>query len=237
MITNLVDHLDTEWSQICEVPDPHCAAWSTQCGSLHDSRTPAQVLAAIPHNPDTALSFLLKRHRQGETLAGRIVLQTMLGKLVRMSYTGVAADVPHALDDLVTHMWCQIARYPLDRRPRHIAANLALDTYKEACREWLDVHDVPVPPGSLNTALEQQPLPSSREIEWTADQIIDAAFTLSLITETTRDILAAVYGPEGLSGASAAARWDCSPAAIRTRCRTAVKEQLAPLAQQLLLAA
>jgi DNA-directed RNA polymerase specialized sigma24 family protein len=237
MITNLVDHLDAEWSQICDTPDPHCATWSIECRSLHGCRTPAQVLAAIPDDPDAALTFLLQCHRQGETLAGRVVLQTMLGKLVRMSYTGAAAERPHALDDLVTHLWCQIARYPLDRRPHRIAANLALDTFKEARREWLSVHDVPVPASSLQTVLEDQSLLKLRELPWTADQIIDAAFSLSLITETTRDILTAVYGPEGLSGASAAARWDCSPAAIRTRCRTAVQEQLTPLAHQLLLAA
>lgn len=237
MSPNLVDRLDMEWSRICEVPDPLCGAWSAEFGPLSGSRNPSQVLAAIPQAPDAVLGFLLRRHRRGESIAGRIVLQTMLGKLVRMSYTGVAAQVPQALDDLVTQMWCLIASYPLERRPRHIAANLALDSLKAAHREWIIASEVPFPPSSIHTALENKPTLDQPDITWTAEQLIDAAYALSLITETTRDILVAVYGEEGLSGASASARWACSPAAIRTRCRVALKEQLTPLAQQLLLAA
>ena len=237
MLPNLVDQLNMEWSRICEIPDSHCAAWSKRFPPLAGCYSAGRVLAAIPHEPDATLGFLLLRHRQGETVAGRIVLQTMLGKLVRMSYTGIAANVPHALDDLVTQMWCHIASYPLERRPRHIAANLALDSFKMARREWAATSEVPVTPSALHNALENQASPDHRDITWTAEQLIDAAYALSLITETTRDILVAVYGPEGLSGASAGARWACSPAAIRTRCRAALKEQLTPLAQQLLLAA
>lgn len=237
MIHNLVDRLDMEWSRTCDVADPLCEVWAAEFSSLSSCYSPSQVLAAIPHDPDAVLGFLLRRHRRGESIAGRIVLQTMLGKLVRMSYTGVAATVPDALDDLVTQMWCRIASYPVDRRPRHIAANLALDSFKAAHREWTVTSEVPLPPGSLHTALENKPALDEPDLTWTAEQLIEAAYALCLITETTRDILIAVYGEEGLSGASAGARWACSPAAIRTRCRVAVKEQLTPLAQQLLLAA
>lgn len=241
MVANLVDHLNDEWSLLADNPSNTCIVWSSACGPLAGCSTAASVLAAVQHHPDTVLGFLLGRYRDhGETLAGRTVLQSMLGKLVRMSYTAAASAAACALDDLVTHMWCQIALYPLDRRPHSIAANLALDTLKAAQREWLCASEIPVPTATVVARLEDQERPVTRdvieEIAWTSEGIIDAAFELSLITKTTRDILVAVYA-EGLSGASAAARWNCSPAAIRTRCRTAVKEQLAPMAQQLVLLA
>lgn len=242
MVANLVDHLDDEWFLLADKSADACIVWSKVCKPLAGCSTPAEVLGAVRHHPDTVLGFLVGRYSDhGETLAGRIVLQSMLGKLVRMSYTATAAEEPHALDDLVTHMWCQIACYPLARRPHSVAANLALDTLKAAQCEWSRAGEIPVPTATAVAMLEDQERPVTRdvmeEIAWTAEGLIGAAFELSLITATTRDILVAVYGPEGLSGMSAAARWNCSPAAIRTRCRAAVKEQLAPMAQQMLLLA
>jgi len=237
MVANLVDHLNDEWNRLEDAYDDVCVAWSSRCRPLTSCQTPSQVLKAVRSAPDTVLGFLLQRYQQGDTLGGRIALQAMLGKLVRMSYTGAAAEQPHALNDLVTHMWCQIARYPLNRRPSSIAANLALDTLKAARREWTHTGEIPLPTASVVAELENREPPGPQATEWQAEDLINAAFELSLITETTRDILVAVYGQEGLSGASAAKRWNCSPAAIRTRCRAAIKEQLTPLAQQLLLAA
>ena len=62
------------------------------------------------------------------SLAGRVVLQTMLGKVVRLAQ----AHPDVAVDDFVSALWCRIRTYPLTRRPRRIAANLALDTRKDA---------------------------------------------------------------------------------------------------------
>lgn len=235
---NVVDHLNDEWSLLAEIPTDTCMAWSVLCAPLAECGTPAATLAAVRCDPDVVLGFLIRRYSHGETLAGRIVLQAMLGKLVRLSYTAAAAGRPEALDDLVAQMWCQIADYPLDRRPRKIAANLALDTLKVVQREWLNTGEISVPTWVVIATLVDRERPVVRdvmeEIPWTSEAIIGAAFEKSLITETTRDILLAVYGAEGLPGASAGERWGCSPAAIRTRCRTAVKEQLAPLAQQVL---
>lgn len=242
MVSHLVDHLDDEWSLLADNRTDTCLAWSVLCAPLAGCRTPAGVLAAVRDDPDTVLGFLIGRYRShGETLAGRIVLQAMLGKLVRLSHSSAAYGEPDALDDLVAQMWCQIAVYPLDRRPRKVAANLAMDTFKVVRRGWLSSGEISMPTYAVIAVLLDQERPVTRdvmeEIPWTSEGIICAAFELSLITATTRDILLAVYGPEGLSGAAASERWACSEAAIRTRCRTAVKEQLAPLAQQAMLLA
>lgn len=233
MRPNLVDRLDEEWQSLAVLRDDECLSWAAAQLQLSACHSPAQVLQAITYYPDAVLTFLIGRYQSGSALAGRIVLQAMLGKLVRMSYTGTAAGEPRALDDLVTHMWCQIVCYPLARRPSSVAANLALDTLKAAQREWRHHREIPVPLDAVVCEIERRQLPDADD--WTAAEVIVDAFSLGRITATTRDILLAVYS-EGLSGASAAQRWNCSPAAIRTRCRTAIKTQITPLSRELIAA-
>ena len=229
MEPSLVNRLDTEWVEISTRPLPDL--WVVACELLVRHQTLDEVLLAISANPDCILGFLIGRAQAGDMLAGRVVLQSMLGKLVKMSRTGIAQQTRFAVDDLVTHLWLTIGCYPLDQRPRSIAANLALDSLKAAQREWRAGHnvEVPMPTGEVEDLLDSFE-PQDR---LTVDALIDAAFKLRLITEPTRDILVAVYGPEELTGAVAAKRWNCTPSAIRSRCRWAVRKYLAPLAREL----
>ncbi len=237
MAINLVDQLDAEWNAIAGQPNSTIEDWSRLCGPLATCRSLSDALSEVGHAPDVVLGFLIARYQSNDAMAGRTVLQAMLGKVVKMSYTGMAAAEPHSLDDLVTQMWCQIGRYPLDRRPRSIAANLALDTLKAAQREWARSGEIPVPTSVIVAELEEQAAEPCEIDEWTAESLIHTAYQRTLITRTTRDILVAVYGSEGMSGAAAAQRWNCSATAIRTRCRTAVRDRLVPLARQMMAAA
>jgi DNA-directed RNA polymerase specialized sigma24 family protein len=232
MPNNLVDRLDQEWRELSDNDAPVPPEWRAECSALSDCPLLTKVLDAVRAAPDEVLGYLIRRFRCGDTTAGRTVLQSMLGKLVKMSYTGIAAQTPHALDDLVVQMWCHIASYPLAARPQHIAANLALDTLKAAQRGWQTPHEIPMPPATIVRARDTERL-SYHSPTTNTVQLVDTAHRLGLITRTTRDILLAVYGPEGLSGAMAAERWSCSPAAIRTRCRDAIRTRLAPHADQL----
>lgn len=235
MTPNLVDRLNHEWAELVLEDADILSVWAQACRPLASCRSLDQVLQAVREAPDEVLGFLVQRCQLGDKTAGRTVLQSMLGKLVKMSYTGVASQEPNALNDLVTHMWCQIALYPLASRPVRVAANLALDTLKAAHRDWRSGTEVPVPTATVISSLDAEQLSTSRNTP-SAEALIDAAERLGLITHTTRDILVAVYGPEGLTGDLAAERWSCSPAAIRTRCREAVKGRLAPHVDQLLAA-
>lgn len=234
MIPNLVDRLNHEWASLVLEDADLLADWADTCQHLASCHSLHHVLEAVRTAPDEVLTFLIRRYQLGDLTAGRTVLQSMLGKLVKMSYTGSAAQETHALDDLVTHMWCQIALYPLAARPIRVAANLALDTLKAARRDWRDGAEVPVPATAVIGALDAAQLSSPSTPS--AEGLIDAALRLGLITHTTHDILMAVYGPEGLSGDLAGQRWSCSAAAIRTRCKEAVRGRLAPHADQLLVA-
>lgn len=236
MSANLVDQLDTEWADLVATTRSACTLWSDLCEPLRGLHWLDQILDAVRGAPDEVLGFLLDRCHGGDVLAGRTVLQAMLGKLVKMSYTATAVQQPDALSDLVTHMWCQIARYPLDRRPQRIAANLALDTLKAAHREWRggDLVQIPLSTPAVASHLDRQPpLAPDTDASWTAEALIGAAYDMGRITRTTHDILISIYGTEALSGLAAAARWNCSSTAIRTRCRTAIHKQLQPLVRQL----
>jgi hypothetical protein len=236
MTPNLVDRLNHEWAAlVLDSPDT-LTGWCQTCRPLSSCRSLDEVLQSIRSAPDEVLAFLIHRCQLGDMIAGRTVLQSMLGKLVKMSYTGVAARESNALDDLVTHMWCQIARYPLSARPLRVAANLTLDTLKAATQDWRAATEVPVPTTTVVNALDAHQINSDSPTAPSAENLINAAHRLGLITHTTRDILVAVYGPEELSGAMAAQRWSCSPAAIRTRCKEAIKGRLAPSAPVLLAA-
>ena len=236
MPANLVDQLNAEWATLVAHSPVGVREWSRLCQAMSECQSLVDVLPAIRCDADSALGFLLDRYQAGDALAGRTVLQAMLGKLVRMSYTGLAADEPQSLDHLVTQMWCQIGHYPLQSRPQRIAANLALDTLKAAQREWLRSGEIPIAPAAVAARLEDQPVPTptvDEQDRWTTEYIVGSAYRRGLITRPTHDILLSVYGPDGLTGAAAAQRWHCSPAAVRTRCRVAVTLQLAPLVHRL----
>ncbi|WP_168207310.1 RNA polymerase sigma factor [Microlunatus elymi] len=199
-------------------------------------RTAADVLTAIRDNPDAVLAALIVIHQQdtadlgagvrrrspGGELAGRIVLQTMLGKLVTMA----RRDHRHRIEDYVGQLWARIGSYPLVHRPRRIAANLALDTLKQVTR------DASTASGSIATL----PL-SARELELAgfgrsgteevtdlnARRVLRAAAELELIDEATRNLLLSVY-VEVLSSAEAGRRFGLTAETVRFRCSRAIRK-------------
>lgn len=239
MPSQVVNQLNREWQRHVDLNHAQATRWAELCAPLEACLTLDDVLERVSAAPDTVLSFLIERARAGEEIAARTVLQTMLGKLVLMAGSGSARQQPHALDDLVGHMWLQISRYPLHSRPQRIAANLALDTLKAALRDWRTTDsavELPSPPELVNDVLELRCESSGGAPATSTQALLDAAHRLGLVSAATRDVLLAVYGPEELSGQLAAERWGCSPEAIRSRCSRAVRE-LAPHARTLVAAA
>jgi hypothetical protein len=97
------------------------------------------VIATQPATRDQVLLVLLERAQSGEQLAGRAVLQAMLGRAVRVSATvaqrlDVRGDQEEALACAVAALWQVIATYPVRSRRARVAANLAMDTVAVAQR-------------------------------------------------------------------------------------------------------
>ncbi|CAB4896887.1 MAG: hypothetical protein F2825_00360 [Actinobacteria bacterium] len=113
------------------------------CPALTQLNTLDDVLSLVADADatvrDAVLLALIEAAQAGDGLAGRTVLQTMLGKAVRIADTvarrdDVRGDKEEALARAVAALWQSIATYPVALRPARVAANLALDTVAVAQR-------------------------------------------------------------------------------------------------------
>ncbi len=227
----IVDELNADWQRLVAstgVPEFAGRHPVLRCADLD------AVLGAIRSEPDAVLGALLLEATAGSTLAGRVVVQAMLGKLVRMAQAQPGIGV----DDFVAALWCRIRGYPLDRRPRRIAANLALDTLKDvlvdARRARLET-SMPWPPGEHLDHLMPARVVSDGSADVSAPAVLHAAARLGLIDPPTRAVLQSVY-VDGLTSGRAGARHGITADLVRYRCSRAVRRMTAH-AEELLDAA
>lgn len=228
----MLKRLNDEWADLVITSADQVNGWSTsgQPDAGHDL---TDVLAWIAREPDPALHFLIGRAQNGDSLAARTVLQTMLGKLVLVSIQlarpGLTQETAFA--DLTCQMWVTVAQYPLAARPAKIAANLWMDCAKQARRLWPNHRsdrktELTYSPDDVSWLLDHNITASPADAHWSdveAHDLIDTAHRLNLISGDTVNLLKAVYGPQRLSGNKAGEMWGISPAAVRTRCRRAVQ--------------
>lgn len=217
--TGLGSALNAEWAELAADAAKSPLDWRSSWPALAACESLDDVLGRMRAQPDPVLYALLSLCAGGDLLAGRVVLQAMLGKLVRMA----AIDTQAGLDDYVGALWLRIRTYPTADRPVRIAANLALDTLKTVQshnRAPRGIEVTPYPPSAFVDSLWDRPEPSVDELA--ARRVIRAATRLGLISADTEAVLTSVYA-DGLSGPSAAARHGKSPGAIRVQCHTAVR--------------
>ena len=211
--------LNDEWHHLVSGNRELVQSWGEHEATLEGCRDAADVLARSQHQPDEVLGFLIALDHKGIGLAGRIVLQAMLGKMVVMACRDPRAGV----DDYVTQLWCRLRTYPLAERPHRIAANLALDTLKAVHAERggrasaTGRRTVPLVPLDL-AGYEPPPAP----VDLSAVRVLRAANELGLIDDPTRRLLVAVYAG-GWSGKEVADRLQISHATLRFRCSRAVR--------------
>ncbi len=186
-MTETLRRLDAEWNCLSEA--------AGLVGSL----------AAVRNDPDAALLALLRRHAAGDGLAGRVVLQALLPKMVRMASRDAAAD----LSDYLAALWERICTYPVAQRPRRVAANLALDTLKlvKARTRGVDSFGWAAPQGPEG---------------WDAEDLLEAGERLGYIDATTRRTLRVVY-VDGRSSRAAASELGMSSDSVRWRCSKGVR--------------
>jgi hypothetical protein len=198
------------------------------------------VLVAARWQSDATLGALLTEVANGDQLAGRVVLQAMVGRIVRM-----AARDPYAgIDEYLGALWCEILTYPLVRRPQKIAANLSMDALKSVCRErrgMTQAEVTPWPPEVFVDELFEQRDSVLRRTRHQDSRVIDARQVLvtgrelCVIDESSRALLHSVF-VDGLSGREAALRHRTSAGSVRVRCSKAVR-RLAARASDLVDAA
>ena len=151
----MLRRMDAEWAALLEdgAAVAACARWAAAEPALAGCRSPADVLDRVAGSPDVVLGRLLAEVAAGDVLAGRVVLQALLPKVVLMASVDPVADV----DDYLTALWCEVAVYPLARRPASVAANLVLDTLKAVRRQRRPAADVVTAPDLVLLAADRRP--------------------------------------------------------------------------------
>lgn len=231
----IVDALNHDWRELAHCDRGTVRRWSQRHSLLADCDSLDDVLSMGQLNSDATLSALLTEVSSGDMLAGRTVLQSMLGRLVRMAQRDSQAKV----DDYVAALWCVIGRYPLSTRPSRIAANLSMDAFKAVCRErqWLR-HGVvtPWPPQRILAEADSGRMAGPGQLSdvdersASALEVLSAGIRLHLIDEPTRNLLRSIY-VDGLSSAEAARRHLTSPGSVRVRSSRAMKRLAAHAAE------
>ncbi|MBB1495156.1 hypothetical protein J4N02_01235 [Propioniciclava sp. MC1595] len=200
-LSRTVTALNDEWSTLADEPAP--LSWravpALPLGTLGD------VLAGVRSAPDTVLLALLGLQAEGDALAGRVVVQAMLPKMILMAVRDDGADV----DDYLAALWVRVATYPVARRPRRVAANLALDTLKS----------VKATRPRAVMALPGGPVPDPLA---DATTVLDAGVRLGAIDGLTRRTLEVVY-VDGRSSSAAGAVLGMSAETVRWRCSKGVR--------------
>lgn len=195
--------LNDEWRLLDAEASARVAGWAAVEPALAAAAQLTDVLTLIRRRPDEVLAALLRLGADGDNLAHRVVLQTMLGRLVRL-----CASRPGTLAEAVSELWLAIVEYPLDRRPRSIASNLAWTVQRRLARPAVLVSD------AIDAACEPT--------EPDASATLGEARRLGLIDDTTHCTLWLVY-VAGLTSRQASARLGISPDLVRWRCSRAVR--------------
>lgn len=194
--------LNAEWRSLSEAPHP----WPQD--PLLGPGSHADLLGRVAHRPDALLVRLLGLHRAGDRRAGRVVLQVVLGLLVRVS----ARDREHDLDDYVAECWVRIADYPASR-PRSVRANLVLDTRKAV--RGRPGREVPVPP----VAFEATPAPEALD---QVSRVVEAAGRLGLLDALSGRCVIARFRDD-LASQEVATRLGISATHVRWRTSQALR--------------
>lgn len=224
----IVNALNADWGALALNHHDRVERWAAEHSVLVGCHDLVDVLDEVRGNPDGVLFALLSEDAAGDAIAGRVILQAMLGKVVKLTLR----DSRRPADDYVGAIWCLIRTYPLHARPTRIAANLALDALKavsqeaQSTRRFLEL--VTLEPGARLEQLHAEAVArvdadhNAEIAAMTANRVIATADKLGLIDLRTREVLLSVYS-DGLSGRDAAELHQTSHAMIRFRCSRAVR--------------
>lgn len=151
----LFDRLSLEWSELAVAGGtaPALRRWPETQPCLAGVTDLVDLLERIDRatatEGDALLLALVRLTHAGQQLAGRAALQAMLPKLARMRWSMTRGEDRGWRRDevegqLVGAFWEVLMTYPVARRPRKVAANLALDTLRAVTRTRHPTREIPV---------------------------------------------------------------------------------------------
>ncbi len=238
----LISALATEWP--ITIATTHARAqvraWASTEPALTGHHHAGDILDDIDSGDtiekDAILLALLRLAHAGDNLAARTVLQAMLPKLRRLAGY---VDLDHGtLGDrgaIVIEAFLAVLRtYPLSRRTRAVAGNLALDTLHAITdhRRNDPVVTQPTTPHRMEVLLDNERILDTRtaatlNTEEELWNVLTWALEENVINRTDLDLLVAVFLPPepGMTGTQAAVaeHMGLSPATVRQRCSRATR--------------
>ena len=141
--SDLIERLEAEWPALAAGPlQRRLRCWAVAEPALAGFATPQQLLRhlrSLRGRPAAENEILAALVRQAaiDPHAARVVLQALLPGLKALA--GRLLLDPDEREEiwsaLLAHCWERIRRYPLERRPSRIAANVLLDTLQKTTRE------------------------------------------------------------------------------------------------------
>lgn len=231
----VTDQLNAEWLRLGARPVPK--RWPLPglagCARLADvADTIARARRHQPAEADGLLVGLLdERTGRDDHLAGRLVLQVMLGRAVKLARgthrfgaPGVRGDLPQLTAAAVTALWHAIATYPVERRRNKVAVNLCMDALAHFNAALQDDTPDLVATTILDTAEPVFRRPPAPVVE--VFRALTWGISTGVITADDAELLVRVYCPlpGQLGGAHQVAREIGLPAAtVRQRCSRAIQ--------------
>ncbi len=224
--SSLIGQLNIEWDQL-RAADSSAAmvtGWAARHAALAHCAMLDDVEDAVTGDADAVLLALLHETHNGDQLAGRTVVQLMLGKAVRIAGSHAGRAPLHDLEACaVTALWDVIATYPVARRPEKVAANIAMDTLNRVVAEFAhDRHEQAVSPDLLHPShRDDDSGPADLDLlnllAWAVDNDTITAADASLLVDMY------VPAPGQTGGKTAAELHGMSWAAARQRASRAVR--------------
>ena len=179
------------------------AAWADRHEALTRCRSLDEVLLAARLNSDPVLAALLSEVSAGDQLAGRWCCRHL-----SVAWYGWRSGTRARVSTTISHIFGVIARYPLQRRPMRIAANLSMDTLKAVSRDhrWLGRGGVTLWPSSESleellepTGLDGSPCDSTPPVDVEVCRVLEVSNSLRLIDDYDAALLRSIYA-DGMSG-------------------------------------
>jgi DNA-directed RNA polymerase specialized sigma24 family protein len=194
MSTLPVDILDRDWQR--ELNSPRLrgqfAGWRDVEPALAPFRDPLAVLrflrgAGSSAGKDEVLCALL-RHARREPAAARVVLEAMMPGLKKLAgrLLADARDREELWSALLASAWERICTYPVQRRPRKVAANVLLDSMRGTLAALAGARSDPASRAvRLSGRLQAPPEPAG------VDALLDAALSAAAITQEEAELILA----------------------------------------------
>jgi hypothetical protein len=190
---DLIGRLEAEWPALAAGAfAARLPSWAAEEPALAGFATPQQLLRHIRASrgdtrAEDAIMIALVRQAGSDPLAARMVLHALLPGLKTLARRILlGADQREELwSSLLAHCWERIRCYPLERRPRRIAANILFEALKKTTREFRRELRDRDRFGNELPSEQEAPTPVDRDIE----RLIGRAVAAAAISEEEAQLI------------------------------------------------